>query len=119
MMINKKVKAALRIILPVIFIAYACSVTFFTHTHIVNGVTIVHSHPFLTDENGNPDHDHTPAEIQLIHTLSTFFSTGIVILFFILGLFTAKRVIIPARRFVFTPQQYIRGSYTLRPPPVL
>lgn len=118
-MLNGKFKAVLKIILPVIFISYACSITFFTHTHIINGVTIVHSHPYLTDEDGNPSHEHSSAEIQLIRTLSTFFSTGLVLLFIILGIIRSSHILLNFRRTVFTRQSCIRGSYTLRPPPVL
>lgn len=32
--------------LPVLFISYMAGITLFTHSHVVNGVTIVHSHPF-------------------------------------------------------------------------
>ena len=28
------------------FISYMAGITLFTHSHVVNGVTIVHSHPF-------------------------------------------------------------------------
>ena len=31
--------------LPVLFISYMAGITLFTHSHVVNGVTIVHSHP--------------------------------------------------------------------------
>lgn len=117
MMINGKIKALLRVILPVIFITYACSITFFTHTHIVNGVTIVHSHPFLTDEDGNLTHEHTPAEIQLIQVLSTFFSAALIALFFLFGLFQVQRIILAVYQKKFLLRGYVKGAYTLRPPP--
>ena len=43
----------------------------FTHVHIVNGVTVVHAHPY---ESGNgPDyHHHSLSELQLFHQLSVF-----------------------------------------------
>lgn len=117
-MIDERVKALLRIILPVIFITYACSITFFTHTHIVNGVTIVHSHPYLLDENGNPDHEHSGAEIQLIHTLSTFFSTALIVIAVLLtGLLLCRKITIPVREYLFASQRYIEGLSRLRPPP--
>ena len=36
----------MRCFLPVLFVSYLVSITFFAHIHVVNGVTIVHSHPF-------------------------------------------------------------------------
>ena len=41
--------------LPVLFISYMAGITLFTHSHVVNGVTIVHSHPF---KKGS-EHSHT------------------------------------------------------------
>lgn len=111
--------AVLKIALPVLFIAYACSITFFTHTHIVNGVTIVHSHPYSKDDSGKPNHEHTGAEIQLIHTLSTFFVAGLIVLAVILGLFHRKRIILYIRPVYFIPSANVDGLSRLRPPPVL
>ncbi len=39
----------MRWFLPVLFISYMAGITLFTHSHVVNGVTIVHSHPFKKD----------------------------------------------------------------------
>ena len=41
-------------------------ITLFTHSHVVNGVTIVHSHQF---KKGS-EHSHTTVEFQLIHLLN-------------------------------------------------
>ena len=76
---NKKIKR-LRVLLPVLFILYFCNLSFFTHLHIINGVTIVHSHPYQTDSEGNPTHNHSTKEIQLIDALSTFYSVGAFVL---------------------------------------
>ena len=48
--------------LPVLFISYMAGITLFTHSHVVNGVTIVHSHPF---KKGS-EHSHTTVEFQLL-----------------------------------------------------
>ena len=55
--------------LPVLFISYMAGITLFTHSHVVNGVTIVHSHPF---KKGG-EHSHTTVEFQLIHILDHTF----------------------------------------------
>lgn len=47
--------------LPVLFISYMAGITLFTHSHVVNGVTIVHSHPF---KKGG-EHSHTTVEFQI------------------------------------------------------
>ena len=52
--------------LPVLFISYMAGITLFTHSHVVNGVTIVHSHPF---KKGS-EHSHATVEFQLIHLLN-------------------------------------------------
>lgn len=63
-----RLQTYLRWILPVIFILYLGEIVSFTHVHIVNGVTIVHSHPFQ-DQDGQ--HKHSLQELQLFHSLST------------------------------------------------
>ena len=55
-------------LLPVLFISYMAGITLFTHSHVVNGVTIVHSHPFKK----GAEHSHTTVEFQLIHFLNHF-----------------------------------------------
>ena len=52
--------------LPVLFISYMAGITLFTHSHLVNGVTIVHSHPFKK----GTEHNHTTVEFQLLHLLN-------------------------------------------------
>ena len=55
-----------------IFSFYYVSVTFFPHTHVVDGVTIVHSHPFRSLPDKTPaHHDHSETAFILIHFLST------------------------------------------------
>lgn len=56
-----------RYFLPVLFISYIGCISLFTHSHVVNGVTIVHSHPYKP----GTEHGHTTAEFQLIHMLSS------------------------------------------------
>lgn len=60
-----------------LFISYYASITLFMHGHIVNGVTVVHSHPYKTTSDGSPAHEHKASEIQLIAQLSHFNSSDI------------------------------------------
>jgi hypothetical protein len=62
-------------LLPVLFVSYLAGITFFTHSHVVNGVTIVHSHPF----NKKAEHQHTTTEFQLIHLLSYVLTAGVLL----------------------------------------
>ena len=52
-----------------LFAAYWCGITCFPHSHVENGVVIVHSHPF-EDEN----HTHTDIQYETIFYLTHFFS---------------------------------------------
>ena len=63
---NRLLRSIAKYFLPVLFISYIGCISLFTHTHVVNGVTIVHSHPY----NPKAHHDHTTTEFQLIHALS-------------------------------------------------
>lgn len=67
--------------LLLLFMNYMASVSFFTHSHVVNGVTIIHSHPYPLNEKG-ADHQHTGTQLQLIGLLSTFYVVGSIVLYF-------------------------------------
>jgi len=64
-------------LLLVILCVYFCSITFFPHTHIVDGVTIVHSHPYKPKTGNIPsDHGHTKDGFVLIRYLSSFIASA-------------------------------------------
>jgi hypothetical protein len=53
----------------------------FSHSHIINGVTIVHSHPFNKGTSDKPiNHQHSEKEYSLIQLLSDFSTTPAVVL---------------------------------------
>lgn len=104
----------MRFFLPVLFLTYLVAVTSFTHTHMVNGVTIVHSHPY----DKHAKHHHTAVEFQLIHLLSIFESDGA-------GGFNFLSVFIPIFFFALLVAGYYyninapyHGIISLRAPPV-
>lgn len=66
----------LKIALPALFITYLGCLIAFTHIHIVNGVTIVHSHPYHKNADGTPKEEHNFAEFQLLHQLNTIQING-------------------------------------------
>ena len=51
----------------VLFLSYQAGFSLFTHTHIIDGVKIVHSHPYAGD-----NHVHTDAQIFAISHISAF-----------------------------------------------
>lgn len=65
----------IRFALPILFMLYLGGIISFTHVHIINGVTIVHSHPYKNNPNG-PKHEHTGSELQLLHQISTIQLAG-------------------------------------------
>lgn len=109
----------LKVILLMIFSLYTCSISFFTHTHIVGGVTIVHSHFYGVDAEGNPTHEHTGAEIQLIQNLSTYFALATVVLAILVGLMPNRSAILFVNPDCFFRQLHSQTRFRLRAPPVL
>lgn len=67
---NNLRRPILRAFFPLLFVSYWAAITLFVHPHVVNGVTIVHSHPFAKDK-----HTHSEAQFQLIDLLNTFSTT--------------------------------------------
>ena len=56
-----------------IFSYYYCGISMFSHTHISNGSSIVHSHL-----GGSSEHSHSDEQIAIIDILSNFQSEGAV-----------------------------------------
>jgi hypothetical protein len=61
-----QMKHIISCLLAVIFAGYFSSVTCFTHTHIVNGRIVVHSHFYF----GGTEHTHTENAIATIFQIS-------------------------------------------------
>lgn len=110
---------AIKLFFLIVFCLYSCSVSFFTHTHIINGVTIVHSHFYTTDDDGKPTHEHTGAEIQLINSLSIYFVAGLIVAFILILAFDLKPRLLVSKSPFFVLQSIHREYSRLRPPPVL
>jgi len=58
--------------LLVLFAVYYTDITFFEHTHIINGITIVHSHFYNSDHTQTPSGGHTTTEITFFAVNSLF-----------------------------------------------
>jgi hypothetical protein len=84
--LNNKLNKSVSYFLLILFLAYYGSITLFNHTHIVNGVTIAHSHPFSSENGETPvKHHHTANEYILIQSISNFLVI-VSFLFFTFGL---------------------------------
>lgn len=73
MLFGEKIKHISRLSFLLLFVSYLGGLTLFTHTHVVNGVIIVHSHP------GKAGHIHTTGQIETVFFLSHFLTSGEVV----------------------------------------
>jgi len=55
-----------------LFAVYYADITFFEHTHIINGVTVVHSHFYNSKHTQTPAGGHTTTEITFFAANSLF-----------------------------------------------
>ena len=107
----EKLRQIMRLFLPLLFISYLGGITLFTHSHVVNGVIIVHSHPF------KGQHEHTEAEVETIFFLSSFVTSSLpalltatsvfLVLLYLLGVLATERI----------KTVKPRGCISLRAPP--
>jgi len=75
---GQRVKEISAYFLLALFASYYVSTSFFLHTHVVDGKTVVHSHfYFPSAENKTPTHQHSIHALGAISLLSHFFSTGL------------------------------------------
>jgi hypothetical protein len=101
-----------------LFLGYYGSITLFTHSHIINGVTIVHSHPFNKDKgDGTTKMPHSEKQLLLIQLLSEFLSAAALVS---LAVFVLRSLLYELP-FIFTIDGYAKSadrcSYSLRGPP--
>lgn len=96
-----------------LFLTYQTVVIAFAHVHVVNGVMLVHSHPFKSQ------HDHSDGQTLVLHSMSTFHSLeaapGFMLpapVFFLIALL----LIAPSQRVVST---YHEGIFLRGPPHLL
>ena len=70
----RHIKKYSAVVMLLIFSCYYCGISMFSHTHISNGSSVVHSHL-----GGSSEHNHTEAQIAIIDILSNFQSEGAVL----------------------------------------
>ena len=100
------------------FLGYYGSIVFFSHVHVNDGVTIVHSHPYKpVNKNNLPDNPHSNKELKVIQFLSDFLTTCAIVLFSAL----VHRLLLKWIPILETEGNFIRftGNFThsLRAPP--
>ncbi len=70
--------------LLILFLGYFVSITSFTHRHIINGIVVVHSHPYNPFNNDKPiNHQHSQNGLVVIDLLSHFSTTALLLVVFI------------------------------------
>ncbi len=103
-------------ILFMVFTFYYVNVCLFTHTHIVNGTTIVHSH--IHNKAHTQTGVHNDSELTLIASLSAFHTLAAVVGGVSLGIFLLTQVfILPLceERIIYC----VETSNSWRAPPIL
>lgn len=101
----------------ILFLGYYGSITLFYHSHLVLGDTIVHSHPFKSDNNGKPLHSHSGKEYITIQFLSCIILSSV--LFYLTLLVFAPQISksVLETRHGFSGNSYLH-LYSLRAPPL-
>ena len=117
---RENVNKLIHLFLLALFLSYYGSITFFSHYHVVNGVTIVHSHFFCghADADGKANHTHSPKEVTLIAYLTTFI-TLISAALLILISFSITQRHYHIRNQADEPDKHIFTLSQLRAPPIL
>ncbi|MDR0604130.1 MAG: hypothetical protein LBG80_07505 [Bacteroidales bacterium] len=113
MIYNKK--CLLAVFLLVVFCGYMVSITCFTHSHIVNGQLVTHSHPYKGTPY-NPEHTHTATQLISIALLSYFVTLGATFVGFV-HIFSCRIITLKIFQTFFDKQPQIR-PYALRAPPL-
>ncbi len=105
-------------LLLMLFLGYYVSVTFFPHAHIIDGITIVHSHlynPF--SKQNSADQQHSKSEILLGSQLAHFLTIISFIAFACIAVYEYSTIILSKNQKLVHLQSFI-FSNGLRAPPV-
>lgn len=113
---SQRARRIIGVITVAIFALYYANICFFYHGHIVNGVTIVHSH---FHDKAHPLTDtHSESQLTLISALSLFQSCAPALFFAALALFLSLTAVllVPEIRAIASQTVFHRS---LRAPPVM
>ncbi|MBO5418845.1 MAG: hypothetical protein J6A22_02050 [Bacteroidales bacterium] len=106
-----KLKTYIAYVLALVFCSYMAGISLFTHTHISNGSSIIHSHL-----GGGSDHEHTDSEFAIIDILSDFQSESPTVFY---GIDSALHILSESIS-VYVSHSYLNGyntAFFLRGPP--
>jgi len=67
-----KTKKTVSFLLVALFVSYYAGLTLFSHTHVISGATIVHSHIHANSHHDTKSGGHSEQEITLIAQISQF-----------------------------------------------
>ena len=106
------------LLLLILFLGYYGGITLFPHSHIVNGITIIHSHPFKSGKDDPASSfPHSDKELVVIQLLSVFISTALAFSFILSVLRSFLKHLI----LIFTTEGYAEPggnrNNSLRAPP--
>jgi hypothetical protein len=102
-----------------LFGVHYCSISFFIHTHYINGEKVTHSHPYNPfDEDKTPNHQHTQNEFLLINVLSQLQATDYSDFLNIESAFSFLSIDIPIKSDTFTSKSFFFYSVGFRAPPL-
>ncbi len=109
----KKLRQMMKWFLPLLFITYLGGITLFTHSHVVNGVIIVHSHPF------KGAHEHTEVQLETVFYLTSFLSSSLPELLAVAPALLVLLCVLRVPRTERIKCAKSRGGISLRAPPAL
>jgi hypothetical protein len=90
---------------------FIAGITLFTHSHVVNGVIIVHSHPF------KGQHEHTEVQLETIFYLASFVSSSLPLLPVAATVFLVLLCVLSILTTECIKCVKLRGGICLRAPP--
>lgn len=112
---SKRIKG-IAVLLLTLTIWCQCSLTLFNHTHVIDGKSLTHSHPYAGTSD-NPHHSHTTVQFLTIALLSSL-SAVVGIMAFVASLFPSVTAEYRLYRKHFITS-YGANASALRGPPVL
>lgn len=99
----------------VLFTAYVSGISLFTHTHVINHITYVHSHPYKKGEQ--KQHTHTPKELHILELLYHTTITDDIVSDIDVADHSLPRVILSPNLFESVHLSVKKGNTLLRAPP--
>ena len=119
MRLKNRFKKVYGYFLLILFLGYYGSITQLPHYHIVDGVTIVHSHPFPHGSGTNPvEHQHSGNGFVLIQLISNLIAIPPLLFY---GVKIIRRIV---NNLVFITDENVPANFTsqytylLRAPPL-